>query len=64
MRNIDQQSLERAFRFFESGDIDKMEVGTAHCFYPHFFADHVDDRDILFKGIGQSYYYEGYTKGL
>jgi hypothetical protein len=41
-----------------------MEVGTAHCFYPHFFTYHVDDRDILFKGIGQSYFYEGYTKGL
>jgi cell filamentation protein len=28
MRNIDKKSLENAYRFFESGDIEKIEIGT------------------------------------
>lgn len=28
MRNIDKQSLENAYRLFDSGDIEKIEIGT------------------------------------
>lgn len=28
MKNIDKQSLEKAYRLFETGDIDKIEIGT------------------------------------
>jgi cell filamentation protein len=28
MKNIDGQSLEKAYRLFETGDIDKIEIGT------------------------------------
>ncbi len=28
MKNIDKQSLENAFRLFDTGDIDKIEIGT------------------------------------
>ena len=44
----------------ERSPINDLEIRTllsAH------LTDKVDDRDILFKGIEQSYYYEGYKKG-
>lgn len=30
MNDVDKNSLEKAYHLFESGDIDKMEVGTTH----------------------------------
>ena len=28
MKQIDEKSLQKAFQFFESGDIERMEIGT------------------------------------
>jgi cell filamentation protein len=44
----------------ERSPINDLEIRTllgAH------LTDKVDDREVLFKGVEQSYYYEGYKKG-
>ena len=30
MKNIDRKSLEKAYRLFDTGDIDRIEIGTTH----------------------------------
>ena len=44
----------------ERSPINDLEIRTL---LSGHLTDKVDDRDILFKGIEQSYYYEGYKKG-
>ena len=44
----------------ERSPINDLEIRTLLSGHP---TDKVDDRDILFKGVEQSYYYEGYKKG-
>jgi len=70
LKNIDKISLENAFHLFESHPfmegngrtmrpINDLELITL------LFAnltDEIDNREIIFKGIEQSYYYEGYRK--
>ena len=76
MKNIDKESLENAYRLFETGDIDKIEIGTVQGLkqiHKYLFnglydfagnlTDDVNNREIIFKGIEQSYYYEGYAIG-
>jgi len=79
---IDKQSLENAYRLFDSGDIESIEVGTVkglqeiHCpamerspindlelrvLLKESLTDDIHNREIIFKGIEQSYYYEGYV---
>ena len=99
MKSIDEQSLQNAYRLFES---DVIEVGTLRGLFDMILkkrlgkvvnwqtvdkdqylqamerspindleirtllmsalTDDVDNREIIFKGIEQSYYYEGYQK--
>ena len=75
MIHIDQQSLNKAFQLFDSGAINNIEVGTFKAMErspindlelrtivsQHLTTD-TENREIIFKGIEQSYYYEGYEK--
>ncbi len=47
-RNIDRESLKKAFRLFESGDIDRIEIGTIKGLqeiHPHLF--HGSNRSVV-----------------
>jgi fido (protein-threonine AMPylation protein) len=75
MIHIDQQSLNKAFQLFDSGAINNIEVGTFKAMErspindlelrttvsQHLTTD-TENREIIFSGIEQSYYYEGYEK--
>ena len=75
MIHIDQQSLNKAFQLFDSGAINDIEVGTFKAMErspindlelrtivsQHLTSD-TENREIIFRGIEQSYYYEGYEK--
>lgn len=48
---IDRASIEMAKALFASGKVYDIEVGTTA---------ETDNRDVIFHGLDQSYYYEGY----
>ncbi len=77
-KEIYEKSLENAKELFVSGEVDKIEVGTVKglqamerstvndlelrfLIQPNL-TEKVNDREVIFKGIEQSYYYEGYEK--
>ena len=75
MIHIDQQSLNKAFQLFDSGAINDIEVGTfkamerspindleLRTIVSQHLTTEIENREILFRGIEQSYYYEGYEK--
>ena len=75
MIHIDQQSLNKAFQLFDSGAINDIEVGTfkamerspindleLRTIVSQHLTTEIENREIIFKGIEQSYYYEGYEK--
>ena len=75
MIHIDQQSLNKAFQLFDSGAINNIEVGTfkamerspindleLRTIVSQHLTTEIENREIIFKGIEQSYYYEGYEK--
>ena len=75
MIHIDQQSLNKAFQLFDSGAINNIEVGTfkamerspindleLRTIVSQHLTTEIENREIIFSGIEQSYYYEGYEK--
>ena len=75
MIHIDQQSLNKAFQLFDSGAINDIEVGTfkamerspindleLRTIVSQHLTTEIENREIIFSGIEQSYYYEGYEK--
>jgi fido (protein-threonine AMPylation protein) len=75
MIHIDQQSLNKAFQLFDSGAINDIEVGTfkamerspindleLRTIVSQHLTTEIENREIIFRGIEQSYYYEGYEK--
>ena len=75
MIHIDQQSLNKAFQLFDSGAINNIDVGTFKAMerspindlelrttVSQHLTTEIENREIIFRGIEQSYYYEGYEK--
>ncbi len=68
---IDRQSIEKAKKLFLSGKVYDIEVGTTaglraihhaelRYLLQNAMTTEADDRDVVFHGLEQSYYYEGY----
>lgn len=55
-RRVDKHHYMQAM---ERSPINDLELRTL---LQPALTDHVDDREVIFKGIDQSYYYEGYSK--
>lgn len=54
---IDRRSMEKAKELFASGRVYDLELRTL---LGDALGDDTDDRDVIFHGLQQSYYYEGY----
>ncbi len=65
-KELDAKSLENAKQLFISGAVNNIEVGTVNGLQAvHkvlFDGLYEFAGEIIFKGIEQSYYYEGYEK--
>jgi len=55
------QNIDKAlyFQAMERSTINDLEIRTL---LSNNLTDKVNDKDVIFKGIDQSYYYEGYEK--
>ncbi|WP_220699412.1 hypothetical protein [Pelobium manganitolerans] len=61
MKSIDKNSLKNAlFTAIERSPINDLELRTL---LSANLTTEIHSREIIFKGIEQSYYYEGYEKG-
>ena len=56
-RSVDKHLYLQAMERSPVNDLELRTLLSAN------LTDRVDDRDVIFKGIEQSYYYEGYEKG-